>query len=412
MIKFNKMVAALCCLLVASLLYATPPDTLWVKKVHPEGNGCNSVAFSKDGSQLLAGTNCHNAFAKLYQVSDGSEQWTYTDSSLMCFMDAKFSPNGERFAIMEEFGILLVFDYTISPPKRIAQVDTRSNASLALTFTPDNKSIITSGFDDSIRVFNLLTNTQTLAFGTHNNIYAIATNMPGSNIATGSQNGSVRIWDNLGNLVRNISAFSQSVPVRSIAFTPDGTRLFCTGQNGLFKSYFTDTWQLDTAFLAHQSTATGLSISTDGLWFATSGGQGKATLWSSKTYQPFHTLELPMLGTLNGVAIAPNAKQVAVASSLGYAALFDIQDILTGVKQHAVSKNPISVYPNPVSNLLWIDVNHGEPVQVKITNQLGQVVWQQMLTSSQQISTNEWKSGCYFIQCLVDEQIHLTKVLK
>jgi WD40 repeat protein len=412
--KFHKMVVTYCCLLAVSFAYAATPDTLWVKKVHPEGNGCNSVAFSKDGSQLLAGTNCHNAFAKLYNSSTGVEQWMYSDSSLMCFMDVKFSPNGERFAIMEEFGILLIFDYTVNPPVRIAQVDTRSNASLALTFAPNNQSIITSGFDDSIRVFNLATNTQTRVFGTHTNMYAITTNGKGDLIATGSQNGSIRIWDTTGNMIRSVAAFSQSVPVRSIAFNQDGTRLFCIGQNGQFRSYYTSTWQLDTAFSAHSSTGTGISIAPDGSWLATSGGHGKAILWSTNSYKPFHTLELPMLGTLSGVAIAPDGKKVALASSLGYAAMFDIQNVPTSLKENVAFafNNPVSLYPNPLTDVLKIEINQHTPVLIRISNQLGQIVWEQTLSSTQNIQISDWQSGYYMVQAFVDGNIHLTKLVK
>ena len=410
--KFYKMVVTFCCLLVALFTYAAPPDTLWVRKVHPEGNGCNSVAFSKDGSQLLAGTNCHNAFAKLYNTLKGAEQWMYTDSNLMCFMDVKFSPNGERFAIMEEFGILLIFDYSVTPPVRIAQVDTRSNASLALTFAPNNQSIITSGFDDSIRVFNLVTNMQTRAFGVHTNMYAITTNFKGDLIATGSQNGSIRIWDTTGNMIRSIAAFTQSVPVRSIAFNRDGTRLFCLGQTGQFKSYFTNSWQLDTSFSAHNSTGTGISMSPDGLWFATCGEQGKATLWSTNRYKPFHSLELPMLGTLNGVAIAPDGKKVALASSLGFAAMFDIQNVPTSIKENMAFSNPVSLYPNPVSDVLKVEINQPKPTLIRISNQLGQVIWEQTMHSTLSIQTSEWQSGCYVVQSYVDGKIHLTKLIK
>lgn len=59
------MVVTSCCLLVVSFAYVATPDTLWVKKVNPEGNGCNRMAFSKGGYQLLAGTNRHNAFAAI-----------------------------------------------------------------------------------------------------------------------------------------------------------------------------------------------------------------------------------------------------------------------------------------------------------------------------------------------------------
>lgn len=411
--KFNRLVVTICYLHAAMWTFAAPPDTLWVRKVHPEGNGCNSVAFSKNGKQLLAGTNCHNAYARLYNTLTGSEEWTYNDSTLMCFMDVKFSPNGERFAIMEEFGILLVFDYTVNPPKKIAQVNTRSNASLALTFSPDNQSIITSGFDDSIRVFNLTTSMQTRAFGTHIDMYAITTTAKGDLIATGSQNGSIRIWDTTGNMIRNIAAFAQFVPVRSIAFNEDGTRLFCIGQNGQFRSYHTNNWETDTTFSAHSTNGSGLAIAPDGSWFATSGAQGKAHLWNSTNYKLIHTIELTTLGSLNGVAISPDGEKLALASSLGFAAMFDIQKVPTGLTKRSTSATEhISIFPNPVSDKLTINTNQHSPVFVRICNQLGQVVWEYTVNTNVEIVTSEWQRGCYVVQSVIDGKIHLTKLIK
>jgi WD40 repeat protein len=188
--------------------------------------------------------------------------------------------------------------------------------------------------------------------------------------------------------------------------------LFCIGQNGQFRSYFTSTWQLDTAFIAHSSTGTGISISPDGLWFATSGGQGKAILWSTNGYKPFHTLELPMLGTLNGVAIATDGKKVALASSLGYAAMFDIQNVPTSLKENLAFNNPVSLYPNPLTEVLKIEINHHTPVLIRISNQLGQIIWEQTLSSTQNIQTSDWQSGYYVVQSYVDGNIHLTKLVK
>jgi hypothetical protein len=49
-------------------------------------------------------------------------------------MDVKFSQNGKYFAIMEEIGNLLIFDYSSATPSKIATIDTKSQASRASGF--------------------------------------------------------------------------------------------------------------------------------------------------------------------------------------------------------------------------------------------------------------------------------------
>jgi hypothetical protein len=121
-----------------------------------------------------------------------------------------------------------------------------------------------------------------------------------------------------------------------------------------------------------------------------------------------------MLGTLSGVAIAPDGKKVALASSLGYAAMFDIQNVPTSLKENGsiAFNNPVSLYPNPITDVLKIEINQHTPVLIRISNQLGQIVWEQTLSSTQNIQISDWQSGYYMVQAFVDGNIHLTKLVK
>ena len=404
-----RILVLLCSSWLSVYAYASPPDTLWVRKVHPQGNGCNSVCFSSNGAQVLAGTNCHNAFAKLFNAISGDEEWLYTDSSLMCFMDVKFSPNGERFAIMEEFGVLLVFDYSITPPQLFAQLDTRSNGSLALAFTNDNQSVITTGFDDSIRVFEIETANQTKVFGPHSDIFSVATNQQQNFIATGNQTGSIKIWSVEGSLIKSLTAFSQ--PIKSMAFTEDGTKLLAASQTGRVLVFNTSTWQRDTSFVSHAGSVNGIALAANQNWFATAGAGGRICVWDLNTYALIQRFDRPELGTLNAVSIAPDGSKLAVAGSLGHAAVFDITGIVTSIAIDE-SLDPMKVYPNPVTDFFAVEGPFENQIWITVFNAFGRLMLERSIATHQEVSTVDWPSGIYFMQYRSSKTSGTTKIIK
>ena len=61
---------------------------------------------------------------------------------------------------------------------------------------------------------------------------------------------------------------------------------------------------------------------------------------------------------------------------------------------------PISVYPNPVRDILNINIGRGEgkPVNVKLINSFGQVVWTKKCFGLNQIDMRSFSSGMYLLQ--------------
>ncbi len=72
----------------------------------------------------------------------------------------------------------------------------------------------------------------------------------------------------------------------------------------------------------------------------------------------------------------------------------------------------ISVYPNPVTDILNIDFN-AESASVKLYNYLGQVIYNaEDITSVHQLDTSDFPSGIYFIELNIKGKSYIQKLLK
>jgi WD40 repeat protein len=382
---------------------ATNTDTLWVRKGHPLGNGVNSVTFTKDGTKILSGSDCDVARARLYDVNTGNTTWEFLDSTLQCFMDVKFSPNGKYFSIMEEIGNLIIFDYSSSTPSKIATIDTKSKASIALAFTPDNSSVVTAGLDDSIRVFSIISPKQTFAFGPHKNIHSICISQDGTKVCTGGEDGKVKVWNlSNGQLLNTINAHSATV--NSIKFSPDGNYLISASADQMVHVWNVSTWGMLTMLMGHNDEVTSVDISSDQKYIITASNDSTIILWNWGTWSQRATLGLKDIGGYRSVAFSPDSKKIVAGSSDGNVILWDLSKI-TGINQIDHKMNDIVVYPNPAKDYFNIEIDLNEKSQIEIqlhditgqliSSSLNPVLGRGKALVKWDISTN--KNGMYFL---------------
>jgi hypothetical protein len=61
----------------------------------------------------------------------------------------------------------------------------------------------------------------------------------------------------------------------------------------------------------------------------------------------------------------------------------------------------VSVYPNPVVDVLTLSNKLAGPVTVRIFNLMGQEVWQgQSIVGMVQVDAGRWSKGAYFVQVI------------
>lgn len=70
----------------------------------------------------------------------------------------------------------------------------------------------------------------------------------------------------------------------------------------------------------------------------------------------------------------------------------------------------IKVYPNPTSQLLYIDIPNGESMRIELTNSLGQKLWSG--SNVNQIDLSTFQSGLYFLELSSQTTKQRVKVIK
>ena len=110
-------------------------------------------------------------------------------------------------------------------------------------------------------------------------VRAVAIAPDGTWLATGGDDGSVRIWDPAtGEL--DISATGG---IRAVAFAPDGTWLATGGDDGSVRIWDPATGQQRAALTGHTGYVSAVAIAPDGTWLATAGGDRSVRIWDPAT---------------------------------------------------------------------------------------------------------------------------------
>ena len=104
----------------------------------------------------------------------------------------------------------------------------------------------------------------------------------GSRIASGSDDGTVQIWDAMTG--RKISTHrDHSGGVSTIAWAPDGKWIASAGIDGMVRVWTADSMRKVCTYTRHAEKVTALAWSPDGKWIASAGIDGTVQVWDATT---------------------------------------------------------------------------------------------------------------------------------
>ncbi len=229
------------------------------------------VRFSPDDSQLFAGGQ---GGAALYDRDHGFKARALLPRTNI--VDAAFSPNG---ALVAAAG---------------------------------------AGKDHVAHVWDVRSGAPMLALEHRGPVNAVAFSPNGQLIATGSDDGTARLW-NVATGVELASFNHERGAVRShavlqVSFSPDGTRLLTVGGNRFARVF--DVSRGNEVFALNNVAVVNVArFSHDGSLIATGGATDVVRLWDAKNGDPVGELELTPGSRVADLAFSPDDKLLATAGS-------------------------------------------------------------------------------------------------
>lgn len=150
----------------------------------------------------------------------------------------------------------------------------------SLIFSPDGNRIISGSRDNSVRVFDVTTGALLTVITAHDDIVnAVSITPDGRYIVSGGRDGFIKIHDMNATEIASLSQFDQ--PIWDMAFSPDGTTLATTSEDGKVWLWglFDENGNWLQQLVAHETLVSSLAFSSDGRYLLTGGLDGTTRLW-------------------------------------------------------------------------------------------------------------------------------------
>ncbi len=243
-------------------------------------NSRGYVAFSPGGSTLAID---NKNYVTLWDVN-AREQITRLGPPMWVSAIA-FSPDGKTLAIGDGWDAFVTL-WDAQSGKEIATLEEHTFSISALTFSPDGATLAVANYMwDPLRLWDVGTREQVATLRGHaDNVPSIAFSRDGRLLASGSDDGTAKLWSVAGQhevaaLDDGRNLFDRDGAIYAIAFSPDGLTLATGVRDGLVKLWDTTTYREIATLTGHRVSVASVAFAPDGTTLATCGWDDDIRLW-------------------------------------------------------------------------------------------------------------------------------------
>ncbi|KAI9347480.1 guanine nucleotide-binding protein subunit beta-2-like 1 [Pilaira anomala] len=163
-----------------------------------------------------------------------------------------------------------------------------------LSISSDGQFVISSSWDNTLRLWDLNTGNTTRQFVGHSkDVLSVSFSADNRQIVSGSRDKTIKMWNTLGECKYNITQDNHSDWVSCVRFSPDPKKalLVSGGWDKLVKVWDLTKLELRTDFIGHNGYINTVTISPDGTLCASAGRDGKIMLWDLNDSKHLYSLE-------------------------------------------------------------------------------------------------------------------------
>jgi WD40 repeat protein len=207
--------------------------------------------------------------------------------------------------------------------RRRRQLHGRGGTVLALAADPEGRVLASGSADGTVRLWDVEAGREkTVLRGHKGRVNAVSYASKGSLLASGSSDWSVRLWDVDGKFLRALDGHQG--PVFAVAVNPMATLIASAGEDGAIRLWL-PSGKVEGELSGHRDAVHALAFSPDGKTLASAGEERAIVLWDVEAKKVLRVLP-GHAGRVYSLAFAPDGKTLASGGADGTVRLCDIRD--------------------------------------------------------------------------------------